>query len=203
MDEEYVAVWSLSSVPAMLDEADALLALAASNPIRQQTIASCSTVLLAAALDQGTLTVLARLAVIEAHQKRAGPGAAPCTVLYQESLRRRITRLPEVLTDSRLCLDARSVHVQKLHDMVSKRNELMHVIEEPEVERSQLPEEPTEEWMVNLGTPAITNPWLLLRMEDAKAFRTAVQHYVDEVLFPPKGEIKLGGIVRARARSNN
>ncbi|HEV3142770.1 MAG TPA: hypothetical protein VGZ47_02680, partial [Gemmataceae bacterium] len=65
MVPEYRMVLSLSTVPAMLDRADLLLSLAGAQPATEmsiateKTIAACASAMLAAALDQGTVTALA------------------------------------------------------------------------------------------------------------------------------------------------
>lgn len=195
MKRDFLAVVYLSTVPAMMDEIDALFAVAEKNDSSAKSIAACVTVMLAAALDQGTLTVLGSASAQE--MRRAGrevPGPGPCTLLYQESLRKRIVRLPEVMSRNRFRLKTESVHVTRLHDLVSARNELMHVLEDPFVEQIQLDLDSPQN--INVEMPPIVNRWLMVRIEEARAYRTAVGYYVDEVLFPPKGQIKAGTVVK-------
>jgi hypothetical protein len=44
-------------------------------------------------------------------------------------------------------------------------------------------------------TPGPTNRWLLVRLDEVRQYRAAVQHYTDEVMFPESNKICRATIV--------
>jgi hypothetical protein len=186
-------VGGFSTVPAMFDNADFLLALGEANSEKQhQTIlAASAAVVLAVCLDQGTLFVL-DIADQTAHAAGAQSEVAALRALLGDKFRRRVMRLPEVLTNSTFQLAPRSPEVRAIHDLITLRNELMHVTEEADVLdfESNAP--------ITLPAAKVTNRWLMVGLEEVKRYRAAVKLYVDEVLFPPANTICKGKIVIRR-----
>jgi hypothetical protein len=193
---DFKLVQSLSTVPTMLDEAAALLALArGTDPAKRQrgTLAASAAVVLAVSLDQGTLAVLDTAA----RTAQAGgdrPLARSIKEKLSESLRRRVVQLPEIVTGGKFRLNGENGHVRALHDLITLRNALLHVFEEPDDTLLSLD--------LKTPTPAavqrpsqVYNAWLTVRLDDVERYRTAVHVYVDEVLFPPSNQIRKGGIV--------
>src|SRR5258708_36368361 len=119
---------SLSTVPQMLDEADFLIALCEAHRAKgdnhRKTLAASAAVVLAVCLDQGTLCVL-DAAAQTAQASEALQEVAAFRALVSESLRRRVVRLPEVLTSAKFQLDSRCLHVRAIHDLITLRNDLM------------------------------------------------------------------------------
>ena len=185
-------VSSFSSVPHMLDEADFLLGLcnaqATGRSSHERTLAANAAVLLAVCLDQGTLSVLDN--AFRTTQAVESPRrVAEIQALNLESLRRRVVRLPSLLTNSVFQLDGRSDEVSAIHDLINLRNDLMHVTEEAAVSSVR------ELANIEVSTPQVANRWLLVTPEEVRKYRTAVGIYVDEVLFPASGIIGKGKIV--------
>ena len=133
MTMHYRVVASFSTAPQMLAEAEFLIGLAEAHPVgvdfHQTTLAASAALILAVTLDQGTLNVLDHAAKV-AQATDARRQAADIQDLLSESLRRRVIRLPEVLTNSKFQLDGTSRQVRALHDLITLRNDLMHVNEE-------------------------------------------------------------------------
>ena len=149
-----------------------------------------STVLLAVCLDQGTLFVL-DIAAQTAQAAEAPRDAAAFLALLGESLRRRVVRLPEVLTNSAFELDNRSLEVRAIHELITLRNDLMHVSEEADVADFK-------EWeTIELPTPQITNRWLFVGLEEVRKYFAAVKLYI-KTYIPVSKAICKGKIVIRR-----
>lgn len=117
-----------STVPDMLNKADALLRLAQEHPDDQETLAACCIVILAEVIEQGTLSLLDFTAQ-SARAEEKDPDASPAGQLKKLSVRSRMMELPHVLSGGLLRLDNSSPHVNALHELISLRNALMHVAE--------------------------------------------------------------------------
>jgi hypothetical protein len=200
MAAHYRVIASYSTVPQMLDEADFLLALvdapSSKEGFHKRTLAASAAVVLAVCLDQGTLCVL-DTAAQTALATKATKEASAFEALLSESLRRRVVRLPEVLTNSKFQLDSRSLQVQAIHALITLRNDLMHVNEEADVSDFK-GEINLSAPSIKCSAPSITNRWLLVRPEEVQNFRTAVELYVQKVLFPASNTIREGKIVIRR-----
>jgi hypothetical protein len=171
----YRFIGSFSTVEIMLDKADFLIALGEAYPTEKDTLAASAAIILAICLDQGTLGVL-DMAVQTAQAVDAPREAAAFKALLSDSLRRRVVGLPELLTNSKFHLDKRSVQVRAIHDLITLRNDLMHVYEEADV--SSFKDAAT----IKLPEPQIANPWLFVRLEGVREYRVAVGLYYQEVL---------------------
>src|SRR5688500_6784876 len=110
---------SYSTVPQMLDEADFLIAPrdahARQRDHHKNTLAASAAVVLAVRLDEGTLGVLDHAT----QWARANGEAADFEALLSDSLRRRVVRLPELLTNSKFQLDSRNAQVRAIHDLIT------------------------------------------------------------------------------------
>jgi hypothetical protein len=179
----------------MIKDAGSLLALADSHPELKSTLAACASLIVAVALDQGTKTVLS--SVISAEDD---PRQADCRELMkpeESSLRRRVTRLPVVLTGGRYSLRSRSPHVDALHDLITLRNVLMHVNEDAKIQHTSIPWPVPDGFQLSVSTSLPSTKWFSVTPEKANAYRAAVELYAEEVLFPPSGEIQSGKLVGA------
>lgn len=192
MADQFRLVTHYSTVPQMVDEADFLIALSDARPIKgdlhRKTLAASAAVVLAVCLDQGTSGILDYFI----QTKRASGGAAAFQTLLSESLRQRVIRLPEVVTNSKLQLNKNSPHVFALHELISLRNGLMHIREEADIEYLNYVPGDKE---IALPEPRINNPWFFVRLEDVQRFREAVALYAEEVLLPSAQTIRKGKIV--------
>ena len=196
---QYRIISSISTLPQMLAEADFLIELAEAQPpngnFHRGTLAGSAAVLLAVGLDQGTLSVL-DTAAQTADAIGVATAAARYRDLHQDSLRRRVVLLAEVKSSLQFRLDHRSPHVRALHDLVSLRNDLMHVTEEAGISDFETLSDLVKiQSGLEIPSPLDANPWLSVRLDVVRAFRTAVDLYMNEVLFPPSDVIRSGTVV--------
>lgn len=130
----------------MLEKADALAALAERHLEDEGTLAACIVVILAEALEQGTRTALDSMAIQIAVARELEDAENPALVLRGQSLRRRIIELPFVPSDGKLKSDSRRPELRAIHELITLRNDLMHV-----TEQTHVLERPIEADMDNLG----------------------------------------------------
>jgi hypothetical protein len=200
----------LSSVPAMLEKAQSLIALTELHPDSKATLAACATLVLAAALDQGTLTFLDHAAAFHGYLDGKAATTTKFAELANDSLRNRFSRLPELMTKGKLALDRRNPQVRLLHELITARNDLMHIYEEPReaevtlddatpISRDDFMASGPREITITLPRPVLSR-WFSTTVEQARAYSAALEAYTQEVLFPASGDIRAGKLVIPEAR---
>jgi hypothetical protein len=110
--------------------AERLLAISEEHEEDNDPLLGCSIVLLATALDQSLSTTLKKLCLeYDSDEQWALPN--PADDLQDKSLWYRLKTTPEILHINPFKLNFRSEHVSYLRDVVTRRNSLLHIEEEP------------------------------------------------------------------------
>jgi hypothetical protein len=195
MESEYHAVITISTVNLTLKKADEILVMAKRHPEHAETLAACVVILIAAALEQAVVSVLTDAAHRISSDERIDFSETLPGMLCKDSIRNRILLLPKVLTGGQFELVRQSRVIGHLHDLISLRNRLVHM-EEAAVHLTEVSREMRKEGdKMIISIPLPQNPWSLVTIAKAVAFRTAIDTYFREVLFPESGQIRRGEIV--------
>ena len=110
--------------------AERLLAISKEHEEDSDPLLGCSIVLLATALDQSLSAKLKNLCIkYDSDEQWALPN--PAADLQEKSLWYRLKTTPEILQINPFKLNFRSEHVSFLRDVVTRRNSLLHIEEEP------------------------------------------------------------------------
>lgn len=133
MREKHVLHIQMTTFPYLLEKAKSLLSLCAGHSETADILSACAAIILAAALDQGTRDVLSLAALNYAMEHDIQVSDTPHAMTLRETLRKRMLHTPEVLTDGEFQLQSSSSFTEALHALISLRNELMHVADEPQV----------------------------------------------------------------------
>lgn len=174
-----------SSWPEMLQMADEILALAKEQKKPARALAACATVILAATLEQGVMDKLQFTIKNYAVKNKVDASETPFSKLTEESLRHRMVKLPRILSDGKYQLDPNSEVVRALHELVSVRNELLHLkddVEFMQVPRDEIVIEDDGGITITIPVRLPKFPWANLLVEQAQEFREAVALYFKEVL---------------------
>lgn len=190
-----------SLVEGMLKMADELLSLAAERTNHEKALAACATMILAVALEQGVMNTLQFKAKTYAYHNNVDITETPYEALLKEdtSLRKRMVELPKVLSDGNYQLDPASPYFQRLHDLISRRNELLHIQDEVHVIKPS----PADVIIEEDGSTRVSFPppklpefaWDKITVEQARGFQEAVGAYFEEVLDTNPDELSSGKII--------
>ncbi len=184
-EPRYRAIVTVSSAPQTLEAATRLAELSEAPDDTDNPIPACVAVLLASALAQGIHTRLRT----EAHQQAFQTSTAiedtdPWRLSLQNvAFRKKLLELPRVCSLGRFALRPDSLHVQALENLVTLRNRLVHIEEEPsELAGVEVQVDASGARSLEIQVPVPKNPWLAVRLPEAHKFRTAVTTYFDQVL---------------------
>src|SRR6266496_4169728 len=127
MKGEYRRLIQLSTVEQTLEKAGEVLSLAQIHTEEANLLSACASIMLAASLEQGTRAVLEGAAARYAVENEVDISQTPYSAVRHESLRRRMVLTPQLLSDGKFRLRTRNKYVEALHDLISLRNELVHI----------------------------------------------------------------------------
>jgi hypothetical protein len=189
------AVVSVSTAEGTLGMCDRLIGIAKQLPDDAPTLAACALIVLTAALEQASRTVLSD-ALQMAEMTGEHPGLRPDRVRHLwKRLGHRIQELPAVLTEGRFRLNLRSPLARDLEKLIKLRNRLVHVEEEAQVVTGPSGQITVKHGPAVIHVPLPENPWITVNVQHIERFREAVDVYFLEVLFPDSGCIGAGALV--------
>ncbi|NLG96423.1 MAG: RMD1 family protein [Chloroflexi bacterium] len=185
----------LSTVEELRDKASKLLLLARKHPKEADILSSCASVVLATALDQGINDVLYSIAAQYANENETLIDETPYEKNINDTFRNRMLDLPEVLSGGKFTLNKQSQYIKQINTLISLRNRLMHIIDDPEffTESSEGVEIIGTKLFIKMEMPK--SPWLTISSEEAYKYFEAVDIYFQEIIFPETGEIQEGKLV--------
>jgi len=180
----------------LLLDAKSLLALAENNSEHDRLLHSCAVILLAAALDEGTTKRLKMAGGKDRIDCESGAPSSEADRILNAGLRKRVMALPGFLSGRRLVLRWRSPHVQRLHELITIRNELCHVKHE---QMSATPDEIISgnyiQQLSRLFEKA-RSPWHSISRSHSEQFLKTVELYMAEVIdVDPDGELSEGQLL--------
>jgi len=179
--EQVTAVATVTVVDAACQDADALLSIAKRHPEKASLLLGCSVVVLATTLDQGIRTVLSSK-VAEWAIEEGTDSNNPYTALLKQCFRLRMLQAAELLTENKFQLNPDCHHTKALHDLITLRNELAHVYDEPVVMKGTDQRLTLEGDMFKLTLPVPKSPWTSVTTQMATKYREAVIAYMSEIL---------------------
>lgn len=178
---QYRIIVQISTFEQTIANSEAILDLAKQHQKQSRVLSACAAIIVAAALEQVTWSVLANTvanAEIEEDDLR------PYTDLMNASLRQRISELPRLLTKGQMQLNNRSNHAKSLHKLLDFRNAVLHINESVIVMDEADSRVRIDEDYLNLivKIPKSQGLWERLTPAEAFRFRDAVGVYVREVV---------------------
>lgn len=181
--KEISGVISLSTVETTRGEARKLLKLCEKNKESQSALAGCCIILLAAALDQSTSTILKDKAMNQVNAENDIFEETESGKLSKESLRTRFLSLPFILSEGKYDINRNSQYTKLIHDLISLRNQLAHVEELPlTIPNSKVKIAFNQNGETsNISCPVPQNPWTNITFKKAEKIQEAVDIYFKEV----------------------
>ena len=182
MESTYHCIIQLSTVSTAMKAVESLVVLA-QNP-GEHTAALCASAAVAAAsaLDQCTIDVLAYYALLISSDCDVPIEALPHTALKSKTLRVRMRDTPSVLTDGRLVINRSSHLFGALNDLVTHRNTIMHISDEPQHLTEQDENVELADGKLVIKIPVPKSPWDSVSLAQARVYHEAVKCYVGEVM---------------------
>jgi hypothetical protein len=185
----------ISTVQTSLKRADALMALAERNAEDAKTLAACTAIVLAAALEQGIQTKLTESAELTSFEEDIDISDSKAVPFYKSSPWHKVKNLPSILTDDKFCLDVDHRLSKLLKELIVTRNKLVHIDEQAIHLTSSSNQVRIENNHAVVEFFVPLSIWETITLEKVKDFREAVTVYFREVLFPESGNITEGVII--------
>ena len=195
MDNNFTGVVWLSTVPQMIKKASELLSLTKDRPELADTLPACTSIMLAAALDQWTKEILSNAAANYSVEHNIPINGTPYHQYISNSFRIRMVRSPGILSNWRFQLRQADPLVQALHKLIDVRNTLMHVTEEPQIFDQDNENVIMVGDEIQLTIPLPKNPWAQVSETDAQTYKLAVEIYITEVHGRYNEEMKPGVLI--------
>jgi hypothetical protein len=170
---------------------EAILSLAKQHQEQSQVLSACAAIIMAAALEQATWSVLVNTV---ASAEIEGDDPKPYTDLMKASLRQRIKEIPQLLTKGKMQFNDCSNHAKSLLKLLSFRNALLHINEDVAVMNEADSRVRIEKDKCIIKIPKTQSLWDRVTPAEASQFRDAVSIYIREILKPE--HIRPGEIVR-------
>lgn len=195
LDGELHAVITISTIEVTRHKAEEVLSLANQHPDAAPALVASAIIILAAALEQATRSVLSDEAKRIAMEEEINYSETLPGKLYKKSLWLRIESIPLVLTHGQFRLISENPIAEQLRELVTLRNRLVHINEEAIHLIGPNEQVRIEDDHVIVKVPVPVNPWGEVTLAKAEGFRNAVNTYFQEVLLPESGQIASGTII--------
>ena len=172
----------ISSYTTTIERVGQLRSLAAEHHDLCNVLAACSAFLLAVGLDQGVTASLVGAGNSWSIGRNPGNDPNPFDQLLCQSLRTRVMQAPELLSQGRYSLKRPSREVAALHELITLRNNLAHIPEEPLVAQTPHPQVEYDGEGVRVRFAPPPDHWGTVTLDSLDRFERAVRLYVEEVL---------------------
>jgi hypothetical protein len=185
----------LSTAEQTMKEAEGLLSLAQTNPKQLRSLAACATILLAVALEQSMKTIISFQAECVAIEEDVPIEETAYYQLLKEPLREKLQTLPDLLTAGEFRLNYGSGIITQLERLITKRNKLVHIDEQPTHLVTPDSALTVHEERIEARYSIPFNAWLRVSQLEAETYHHAVRCFLNEVLFPKDGKYQEGEIL--------
>lgn len=170
--------------------ARSLISLAEEKPEHASVLAASAALAIASAFEQDVRSCYLGVVRSRGFNDRDDlPEALPDDFEHM-SLRQKMWTLPTWLTTGRMELNGRSPHVHALHDLITLRNALLHVVDEPLVLSDSDGRVTVDEDGLRVHIPLATPLWLSQTLENTTRLMTAVELFHEQVVVGWLGEVE-------------
>jgi hypothetical protein len=181
----YRLVLSLTSVDYTWTKAQEVMDLADKHTQQSATLCGCTLLLVAAALDQGLTWLLKMLVNTEAAASAVLPQQVPSYEAIDASLRTRFVKAPEIASRGKYRLRPDNRHVSNVHQLVTIRNDLIHVKDSILLLAGDDPRITFEaDGRLGMSVKLPRNYWKDLSLDQTREMFNSTRLYSDQVLFP-------------------
>jgi hypothetical protein len=196
--DEYILVVQLQRGQATLERArDVIRAAENATGRAQESLCGCAAVLLAVALEQATTGCLAGGAANSVAADGAKFDETTEYELLKLCFRLRVLRLPELISSDRLALNPRNDHTVAIHELITVRNELLHLRDEPLT--LKVSDDAVSEvdglLKVDASIPIPKDPWDSITLRRVRRFEAAVAAYFREVIDSENGQLQASDLL--------
>ncbi|MDX1600274.1 MAG: hypothetical protein R3191_02030 [Anaerolineales bacterium] len=168
----------------MLENAQALIEMAENNQTHESLLCACSVIVSAESLEQGIFSSLKLFGEYYSSQHGVPFEDTPVSDIMAGSLRYRMLKTPETISEQQYSLNRESPYLEYLHDLISKRNLLLHIEEDATTLVEGVDDEVIELIDGLFVIPVMEDepvPWNQVTLAEARRSLAAVSLYEQEV----------------------
>jgi hypothetical protein len=170
--------------------ARSLMSLAGERREHASALAASAALAIASALEQDVHSCYRGVVESRGFDNRDDlPQALPDDFEHM-SLRHKMRTLPAWLTNGRMELNRRSPYVDALHDLITLRNALLHVVDEPLLLDDSDGRVTVDEEGLRVDIPLTTPLWFSQTLENTTRLMTAVELFHEQVVVGWLGEVE-------------